>query len=63
MAGAGTVYSGLKIRGLDSLHIVTEENPSCHLPHVHGKFAHRVALVLRRALHKNALIAEREREL
>jgi len=43
MAGAGSVYSGLKVRGLDSLHIVTEENPSCHLPHVHGNVGPDVA--------------------
>jgi hypothetical protein len=38
MAGAGSVYGGLAIHGLDSLHVVTEETPSCHLPHIHGIF-------------------------
>eukprot|EP00471_Norrisiella_sphaerica_P009355 CAMPEP_0184501294 /NCGR_PEP_ID=MMETSP0113_2-20130426/47233_1 /TAXON_ID=91329 /ORGANISM="Norrisiella sphaerica, Strain BC52" /LENGTH=535 /DNA_ID=CAMNT_0026890009 /DNA_START=150 /DNA_END=1754 /DNA_ORIENTATION=- len=27
---------GLKMEVVDSSHIVTEENPSCHLPHIHG---------------------------
>lgn len=28
--------SGLIINSTDSIHFVTEENPSCHLPHIHG---------------------------
>eukprot|EP00604_Paraphysomonas_vestita_P003231 CAMPEP_0174821450 /NCGR_PEP_ID=MMETSP1107-20130205/8139_1 /TAXON_ID=36770 /ORGANISM="Paraphysomonas vestita, Strain GFlagA" /LENGTH=380 /DNA_ID=CAMNT_0016038471 /DNA_START=298 /DNA_END=1437 /DNA_ORIENTATION=+ len=27
---------GLTITGADSIHFVTEEDPSCHLPHIHG---------------------------
>lgn len=27
---------GLTITAVDSLHLVTEEKPSCHLPHIHG---------------------------
>lgn len=27
---------GLKVSAKDSQHIVTEEDPSCHLPHIHG---------------------------
>ena len=29
-------YEGLTVTNVDSLHIVTEECPSCHLPHIHG---------------------------
>lgn len=28
-------YKGLTIKATDSIHIVTEEKPSCHLPHIH----------------------------
>lgn len=28
--------SGLSIKSADSIHHVTEEDPSCHLPHIHG---------------------------
>jgi hypothetical protein len=27
---------GLSISSADSIHLVTEEDPSCHLPHIHG---------------------------
>ncbi|GMH99340.1 hypothetical protein TrST_g3567 [Triparma strigata] len=27
---------GLSINAVDSIHLVTEEKPSCHLPHIHG---------------------------
>ncbi|GMI36778.1 hypothetical protein TeGR_g4623, partial [Tetraparma gracilis] len=27
---------GLDITAVDSIHLVTEEKPSCHLPHIHG---------------------------
>ena len=27
---------GLSITATDSIHLVTEERPSCHLPHIHG---------------------------
>jgi hypothetical protein len=27
---------GLDVRSVDSIHLVTEEDPSCHLPHIHG---------------------------
>lgn len=30
------IGKGLRIAAADSQHIVTEENPSCHLPHVHA---------------------------
>ena len=33
MGGGGK--DGLKIEATDSIHIVTEEKPSCHLPHIH----------------------------
>lgn len=40
IAGASNGYyggiEGLTVKGVDSLHIVTEEKPSCHLPHIHG---------------------------
>merc|ERR1719453_732971 len=28
--------AGLEIQAVDSIHFVTEEDPSCHLPHIHG---------------------------
>jgi hypothetical protein len=28
--------AGLQIVATDSIHLVTEEQPSCHLPHIHG---------------------------
>merc|ERR1712070_328160 len=28
--------NGLIVNNIDSIHIVTEECPSCHLPHIHG---------------------------
>lgn len=27
---------GVTVKNVDSIHIVTEENPSCHLPHIHS---------------------------
>jgi len=38
MAGLGVEdeVKGLEINAIDSIHLVTEERPSCHLPHVHG---------------------------
>jgi hypothetical protein len=38
MAGLDTeeAVAGLKINAVDSIHLVTEEKPSCHLPHIHG---------------------------
>jgi len=38
MSGANSMdkVKGLTIVGADSLHFVTEEDPSCHLPHIHG---------------------------
>jgi hypothetical protein len=49
MAGASNGYygpaegglEGLTVKAVDSLHIVTEEKPSCHLPHIHGGGANR----------------------
>lgn len=29
-------YPGVSMTAVDSIHLVTEENPSCHLPHIHG---------------------------
>ena len=40
--GGGYEDEGLVINNVDSLHIVTEECPSCHLPHIHGGDADRV---------------------
>ncbi len=28
--------AGLTVTAVDSIHLVTEEKPSCHLPHIHG---------------------------
>lgn len=28
--------NGLRINAVDTIHVVTEEKPSCHLPHIHG---------------------------
>ncbi|GMH82641.1 hypothetical protein TL16_g09328 [Triparma laevis f. inornata] len=37
MAGLdGKEVEGLTINAVDSIHLVTEEKPSCHLPHIHG---------------------------
>lgn len=37
MAGLNDpAVKGLKVVSTDSTHLVTEENPSCHLPHIHG---------------------------
>jgi hypothetical protein len=32
----GLGVSGLSLDATDSFHYVTEEHPSCHLPHIHG---------------------------
>ncbi len=32
----GSGVSGLSLDATDSFHYVTEEHPSCHLPHIHG---------------------------
>jgi len=34
MAGASDL--GIIVQNTDSIHLVTEERPSCHLPHIHG---------------------------
>mmetsp|Transcript_24346 Transcript_24346/g.35707 ORF Transcript_24346/g.35707 Transcript_24346/m.35707 type:complete len:589 (+) Transcript_24346:59-1825(+) len=37
MAGLDEVdVEGLSVVATDSIHLVTEEDPSCHLPHIHG---------------------------
>lgn len=37
MAGLNEdAVKGLDVVGADSIHFVTEEDPSCHLPHIHG---------------------------
>ena len=35
LSGSGS-SGGIEIIAKDSQHIVTEENPSCHLPHIHN---------------------------
>ena len=34
--GTASEVQGLTINNTDSIHLVTEEDPSCHLPHIHG---------------------------
>mmetsp|Transcript_33684 Transcript_33684/g.65059 ORF Transcript_33684/g.65059 Transcript_33684/m.65059 type:complete len:465 (-) Transcript_33684:359-1753(-) len=34
--GQGDLGKNIKINGVDSTHIMTEERPTCHLPHIHG---------------------------
>merc|ERR1711871_283924 len=36
MPSMGAGLEGLSVVGANSIHRVTEENPSCHLPHIHG---------------------------
>lgn len=45
MAGAGTAseVQNLIINNTDSIHLVTEEDPSCHLPHIHGNLTDSAA--------------------
>ena len=31
-----SAVAGLSMHAVDSIHLVTEEKPSCHLPHIHG---------------------------
>jgi len=38
---AGTANTNININSTDSIHLVTEERPSCHLPHIHGGGAER----------------------